>query len=246
VVDSTGNIRPPDKGGYLLIALLGLAALGAATGGAFIAGTRFERQAAAPSIESLHRIEQERDDLSGQVAELKQQSIVLERSQQIDREACRNLSEELKDVQANRLAAEKEVSYLRRLIREGGGGILQATDLELKETGDPGEFGYSFTVRQLIQDFGESAGDIEIRLLGKREGEETDLSLAELDRADPKKHQMKLKHFQSFAGSFRVPDGFEPENLVVEIKPKTAKLIPASETFPWRPILDQNPRKMQN
>ena len=174
------------------------------------------------------------DRLAAQVVELKQQSVVLERSQQIDREANRRASKQLMAAQDERLALEKEVSFLRRLIQEGGGGILQPKDFSLKETGElTGEFGYSFTIRQLIQDFGESTGSVDIQIVGKRDGEDATLPLAKLEGSEPASHKMKFKHFQSFEGTIRVPDAFEPESFVVEIEPTTTKLIPVSETFPW-------------
>lgn len=222
-----------DQGRSAVVVLFVLTLFGVALGGSFFAGIHLERETAKPLIVSVGKIKQERDALLEQVAELKQQSIVMERSHQIDHEASRILSEQLKAAQDKRLAIEKESSFLRRLIREGGGGILQAKDFKLKEGGDPGEFAYSFTIRQLIGDFGESVGDVEVKLSGKQAGEEIVVPLRELAGSKPRSHKLKLKHFQTFEGSVQVPEDFEPENLVVEIKPKTANLIPGSETFPW-------------
>lgn len=227
-------VPPPRYGLRVFIVLSLLAVMGVAAAAAFYGGAEYERRAAAPLAARLEAIEQERNELTAQVAELKQQTIVLERSQQIDREANRTASNQLKESQDERLALDKEVSFLRRLIQEGGGGILQPKDFTLEKTEDPAEFGYGFTIRQLIQDFGESAGDVDLKVVGKRAGEDTTLSLTKLTGSDPTSHKMKFKHFQSFAGVIRLPEDFEPENIVVEIKPKTAKLIPVSETFPWR------------
>lgn len=226
-------VPPPRYGLRALAALFLLVATGLLAVAAFYAGIQYERLAAAPLAERLMSIEQEREDLLAQVAELKQQTIVLERSQQIDREASRTASKQLKEAQDERLALDKEVSFLRRLFQEGGGGILQPKDFKLEAKEEPGAFGYSFTVRQLVQDFGESAGDVAVKIVGKRNGKETTFSIAKLEGANPTRHKMKFKHFQSFEGVFRLPDDFEPESLVVEITPTTAKLIPVSETFPW-------------
>jgi hypothetical protein len=216
-----------------LILVLAVLALASAIGGAFVAGVRVERVASKALADNMEAVERERDALALQVTELKQQSIALERSHQIDHEATRALSEQLKAAQDERLALEKDVSFLRRLIQEGGGGILQAKDLKLRETGEPGEFGYSFTVSQLIQDFGESLGNIQIAVVGKRGDKETRLPVGKLVGSKPTSHKMKLKHFQSFEGYIRVPDDFEPEKLVVEIRPETAGLSPVSESFLW-------------
>jgi hypothetical protein len=224
---------PPNYGLRAILVLLALAAVGVATTAAFVAGTRFERQASEPMSARISALERERDALNDEVSDLKQRGIVLERTQQIDREAKRTAAEQLKEAQDERLAVEKEVSYLRRLIQEGGGGILQPKDFSLTETGKPGEFGYSFTIRQLIQDFGQSAGSVQIKVVGTRDGKETSFGLDELKGSEPTRHKMKFKHFQTFEGLMRLPDDFEPESLVIEIEPTTANLIPVTETFPW-------------
>ncbi len=226
-------LPPPRYGVRIFLVFLLLVAVAAAVGAAFFAGVQLEREASSSLVDQIGAIEQGRDALAAEVAELRQQSIVLERSQQIDREANKTAAKQLKEAQDERLAVEKEVSFLRRLIEEGGGGILQPKDFKLKETDESGVFGYSFTIQQLIPDFGESVGSIEIRVTGKRDGKELTLSLDKLEGSQPVTHKMEFKHFQSFEGSVKVPDDFEPEDLVVEIKPTTAKLIPVTETFAW-------------
>lgn len=232
-VTSPRILPPPRYGLRAFFVFLLLLAVGAAIGAAFFAGAAYEREASLPLVEEVRVVEGERDSLAAEVAELKQQNIRLERSQQIDREASKIAANQLKEAQDDRLAVEKEVSFLRRLIQEGGGGILQPKDFKLKETGEPRRFAYSFTIQQLIPGFGESVGSVEIKVLGKHDGEEQTLTLDKLEGSAPAVHKMEFNHFQSFEGIVQLPEGFEAENLVVEIKPKTAKLIPVSETFPW-------------
>lgn len=234
-VESPRIVRSPNIALRALAFLLALVALGVAAGAAYFAGMQAERAATKPLVDGVHAIERERDALAEQVAGLKQQSVVVKQSQQIDREAFRNLSEQVKGAQDKRLAAEKELSFLRRLIQEGGGGILQPKDFKLEESETQGDFGYSFTIQQLIQDFGESKGSVDMRVIGKRGGKEAALSLSDLKGSEPITHTLKLKHFQVINGMIRIPKGFVPENLVVDIKPESAKLTSVSETFPWSP-----------
>lgn len=226
-------VPPPRYGLRFFLTFLLLVAIGAVAVAAFFVGTRFERETSVPLIDRLGVLEEERNALFATVLDLKQQRIVLERSQQIDREANKIAAKQLKEAQDERLALEKEVSFLRRLMQEGGGGILQPRDFKLETAVEPGSFVYSFTIQQLIPDFGESTGSVEIKVVGKRDGKEITLPLDKLAGSEPERHQMEFKHFQSFAGSIQMPDDIEPENLVVEIKPKTAKLSPVSETFSW-------------
>lgn len=216
-------VRPANGAARVVVVLLILVALAAAILGAFSMGRQAGVGMLKPLSKHMRTAEGGCDALATQVSDLKEQNIVLERSQQIDREVNCNLSKQTKEAQDERLALEKEVSLLRRLVREGGGGILQLRDFELEETEAPGKFRYSFTIRQLVQDFGESTGEIEVQVIGKRDGEETDLSLAKLAGNNRLRHKMKFKHFQKVQGSIKVPDDFKPEKLVVAVKPETDK-----------------------
>lgn len=214
---------------FLLITALAVAV----AGGAFFGGVMLERKESAALAVRLEAVELERDELSAKVRELRQQSIVLERSQQIDREANRNALEQLKEAQDERLGLEKEVSLLRRLVSEGGAGILQVKDVVITAADEPELFRYSFMVTQVIQDFGEVSGRVRLKISGKRDGTEVTLSLSKLEGSDPMRQEMKLKHFQNFEGSLQLPEDFEPESLVVDIEPTTERLLPVSQTFPW-------------
>jgi hypothetical protein len=214
-----------------VLLLLGL--VGAAVFGAFFGGVLLERKESQALAGRLDAVELERDALAAEVRDLKQQSIVLERSQQIDREANRKALEQLKESQGERLELEKEVSLLRRLFDEGGAGILRVKDLELSAGDEPDVVRYSFVVTQVIQDFGEASGAIELKVSGKRDGEEVTLPLSKLEGSEPQELKMKLKHFQSFEGTLQLPEDFEPKGLVVDIEPTGERLIPVSETFPW-------------
>ncbi|WP_133510854.1 DUF6776 family protein [Candidatus Thiosymbion oneisti] len=229
-------VQPASSAARVAFVLLILVALAAVVIGAFFVGRQTGVGMLKPLGEYMRAAEgkcDECDALAAQVSDLKERNLFLKQLQQIDREVNRNLSKQIKEAQDERLTLEKEVSLLRRLVQEGGGGILQLKDFKVEAMGTPGEFRYSFTLRQLVQGFGESTGEIEVRVIGKRNGEGKDLSLDKLVGYDRLRHRMKFKHFQNVQGSVKVPDDFEPEKLIVEVKPETDKMNPVSEIFPW-------------
>lgn len=223
-------VESPRAGPIFLLTILVLVAIA----GAFFAGIFVAREEAAAIASRLDALLRERNELSGHVAALTQENMRLERSMEIDREANRTALQSLRTAQDERLELEKEVSFLKRLIEQGGGGILKVKDFKLTIADEPGHVAtYSFTISQLIRDFGESAGRVEIRLVGKRDGKEVERGLDKLPGSEPSSHKMRFKHFQNFEGRIKLPDGFEPERFVVDVKPSTKKLIPVTETFAW-------------
>lgn len=230
-VVASGDVTPRQGLGFwFLIFVLILVSIA----GAFLGGVLRSKEDVKSYRSAIYTLEQERTQLTEELAETKQDRIVLERTILVDREAMRSAQENLKDAQDERLDLEKEVSFLKRLIRDGGGGLLKVHDIVLVPGDEDRLFRYSFTVSQMIQGFGDSAGIVVIKLAGKRDGKEVMLGLKELAGSTPRAHKMRLKHFQGFEGILKIPEDLEPETLVIEIKPTTERLIPISETYSWR------------
>lgn len=171
--------------------------------------------------------------LRGEVEELKQDNIVLERSRHIERETNKSLQGQLKSAQEERLALLQDLNYLKRIIGEGGRGAVRVHDFRVVPEKRGRGVVFSFTVTQLIQDFGETRGRVELEVKGEQQGEERVFKLSELPGADPKRLTMSFDHFQAFDGRFHLPEGFEPRLLTVTIRPDSDQLRVHAEGFPW-------------
>jgi hypothetical protein len=222
-------VAPHGAGLWFLVIVLILASIGAA----FLGGVFLAREEAKSLEREIAGLGQERDALSRALADAKQEQVVLERTLQIDREASRTARENLKKAQDERLVLEKEVTLLKRLIREGGGGVLKIQDVTLAPGGEDRLFNYSFTVTQMIQEYGESKGTLYIKLAGKRDDKDVVLSLDALPGSEPESHKLGFKHFQNVEGKIKVPDDLQPQALMIEIKPTSKNLIRITETIPW-------------
>lgn len=211
--------------------------------GAFWAGFELgqERVSAALSAEVAAQVRRcddcaaQRDAVRDEIASLYQQRTVLERTQQIDREANRSLADQLKRAQDEHLSLSKENAYLKRLVQDGGKGVVRVNDLRLSKADRPGDYHYAFTITQLVPSFGVSKGRVEISIEGQKEGAPARLGLSELPVAKPNRVEMDFEHFQTIQGTFALPEGFEPQGLVVEIKPENEQLLQTTESFPWTP-----------
>lgn len=189
-----------------------------------------ELAAAGSEVRSLVA---ERASLREELATALRERVIMERDHQIDREAARVLMDQLKQAQDTRLALNRELSYLRRLVQEGGRGVMRVQDLRIMEGDHPGAFRYSFTVTQMVPGFGESAGRVRLEIEGRDRAGAVTLSLSELPAADPRELRVAFEHFQSLSGSFVLPDGFKPSGVVVGIEPSGERVIPTLESFPW-------------
>jgi hypothetical protein len=173
------------------------------------------------------------DGRKDEISALRQQGAVLERTRQIEQETNRSLQDQLKQVQGERLALVKEASYLKRLIQDGGRGVVRVQDLRLSAGEGPRAVRYAFTLTQLIPGFGESQGLVKLAVTGTQKDQARAFDLEQLPGAEPTRLSMRFEHFQSFQGEFSLPEGFIPKTVEVTLVPEGDQLTATSESFTW-------------
>lgn len=176
-----------------------------------------------------------RNRLSEELVVALRERVIAERSSQIDRETARALADQLKASQVTQLSVNKELSYLKQLVQEGGRGALRAADLRLASDGRPNAFRYAFTVTQLAPGFGPAKAEVRFQIEGQDSQGTATLSLKDLPEAEPRTLPVELEHLQSLTGTFALPDDFEPTGILILIESSDERLIPISESFPWAP-----------
>jgi hypothetical protein len=165
-------------GGWGLRLLLVVLVLGAIAG-AFFAGVFLAREEVKPQIALSATLRQENQTLVEEMAVLRGEKAAIELSQRIDQDTLLAAQQSLKAEHEARQTLEKDLSSLKRLIREGGDGILKIQDFILTAVGD-GLYEYSFTTSQVISDYPESVATASIKLVGKRGGKVIELGLNKL------------------------------------------------------------------
>ncbi|MBK1719011.1 DUF6776 family protein [Thiocystis violacea] len=224
--------------------LLAIGVLSLTLAAVFLLGFELGKEAPAsgngPAASDSLRVQllHERDRLKTLLAESERQRLILDRTLRIDREASRLLKEQIKEAQDARLERNRELNYLKRLVQGGSEGAVQVYDMRLVDGEAPREYRYDFTIMQLIQGFGRSTGEVLLSIEGRRGDAVVTLTLSELPEAQPDALRMDFEHFQNCQGAFVLPHDFDPISIVVDIKPRTERLLPTSVSFPWGAVLD--------
>lgn len=221
-----------DQGGGWGLRLFVVVLVLGAIAGAFFAGVFLAREEGKPQIAISAILRQENQALVEEIAVLRGEKAVIELSQRVDQDTLLAAQKSLKAEQEARQTLEKDLSALKRLIREGGDGILKIQDFVLTTVGE-GLYEYSFTTSQMMSDYPESVATASIKLVGKRGGKVVELGLNRLPGSEPLSQALKFKHFQNVKGTIKVPANLEPEAMTIEIEPTSKKLIPVTESFPW-------------
>jgi hypothetical protein len=104
-----------------------------------------------------------------------------------------------------------------------------------QEKGD-GRYRLGFVIRQAMAPQPLVEGEMRVRLKGVSEtGGEQVLDLADLVQGEFKT-AMRFKQFQKVGWSFRLPEGFQPDRWLFELKPASDKIKPYRDSFPWRVV----------
>ncbi len=182
----------------------------------------------AGQVDRIAELEQERDRLLEQVA-------ILERAGQIDREAVRQVREQLAAFQEERSKMEEELTFLRSMVstKEDRNGI-QIQRLVLAADGGDGRYRYKFTITRNMQSDGMATGWIFFAVDGIRDGEPVWLPLREITEDNTDKLKMRFRHFQDIEGQIRLPEGFKPLKVIIEVKSNNKKFSPVKQRFDWK------------
>jgi len=191
------------------------------------AGYDFERSRTRES-----QLQARMEQLEATVGQLRLEAASYARASQIDRDAVRQAQVTMTELQGERSRLSKEVNFLRGLL-SAGQGPLHVRSFALSEEPD-GRYRYRLTVAQALRNIGTTEGELRLKVAGKDvDGTRQKLDLAELADEGGKSQALRFMHYQDVQGVIRLPQGFRPESVTIEIRPKTKGLKRVTEVFQW-------------
>ncbi len=180
--------------------------------------------------EKIKRLEDERE-------ELRRELTIAKQSAQMDQEAIRAIKAQIKRFQDERLKMEEELAFLQGIVSSNSDKKgLRIQKFKLSPGIEEGEFSYEFTVSQVIKSGLVAKGKIDITLEGLQDGRSTRLGLEKLAEDKKSNHKMRFRFFQNVQGKLKIPAGFAPAKLIIEVQPESKKLDSVTEVFDWTPV----------
>ncbi|MEN8179183.1 MAG: DUF6776 family protein [Pseudomonadota bacterium] len=177
------------------------------------------------------------ESLKEERAELRRQLTMAKQSSEMDQEAIRAIKEQVKRFQDERLKMEEELAFLRGIVSTSSDKKgLRIQKFKLSPGMEEGDFSYVFTVSQVINSGLVAKGKVYITLQGLQDGQAALVGLEQLTEDKRKSHKMRFRYFQNLEGKLKIPEGFKPGKLIIEVKPDSKKFDPATEAFDWAPV----------
>lgn len=170
------------------------------------------------------------------IDELEQGAATLARSDQISRDANRDLQGTLAERDEEISGLRADVAFYERFVgataqRRG----LAVHELQLVPQSDQG-WHFIATLTQNLNRGAVNAGRLQVAVEGTHDGKLQRLAWADLrQQADAPGVDYSFKYFQQVEGDFVLPDGFKPSRLAVRLAPQSGAAV--EQSFSWNDSL---------
>ncbi len=196
----------------------------------------------------LRHLQLERETLVSRIEELEsrnsnlvQKNAHLEGSSKIERDAYELASQELVKLQQQLLAQKEELVFYRGIVSPQGAALaVNLQSFELRPKGVANQFSYKMILTKSGKSTTKVRGGANVLIRGDNSGEVKELKMTDLRLENPgKANKFAFRYFQVFEGDITLPEGFEPFEVEIGIKPTTKKVKSFSETRSWTQVLSE-------
>ncbi len=175
-------------------------------------------------------------DLNAVIAELRQKIAILETSRTVDSKAYSQVEQTLTDLQSQIQEQREELAFYRGIVSPEDG----ATGLKIQDFSvTPGVQGSQYRLRLVLVQANRHdrrvSGVVSLRVDGARDGQPVTYALSDLvsgpDEAETL--EFSFRYFQDFERDVRLPEGFVPDRVTVEVNPKGRRAKVITESYDW-------------
>ena len=190
------------------------------------------------------RLLEERRDLTGKLREshaeierLKDQIVYLERSRDIDMQACATVKASLGSLQEEVADLQEQVAFYRGIVSpDASRAGVRVYEFKVYPTATEGVFRYDLVLIQSVRHDRRIAGRVEISLHGLGNGQTQVRRLSELVLSGERNLVFSFKYFEELGGEFRLPEGFRPTRAIVAVLPDGGAVPKVEDEFEWAKI----------
>ncbi|HEX5313791.1 MAG TPA: DUF6776 family protein [Gammaproteobacteria bacterium] len=172
---------------------------------------------------------------SSQAAALTDRVAFLERSLSLANASASALKANVVKQQAKQVDLEQKVAFYQRFMQPaaGDGAKVRIAGLQLLPTGRAHDYRFQIV---LVRADGKTSPTLEgrckLEVSGTRKGKPESLSLAALSPRGAEPLDFTLRYFTNLSGALRLPAGFSPEAVKVEVEMKGEPEIAGTYSWP--------------
>lgn len=196
--------------------------------------------APAQSEASASRWEAKRLDLMKQLAASRAErskhasdAVKFARIEEVNERAYATLQQDFDGLQRQILRLREELAFYQAVTApDTNGAGVRVQRFQLKSDGTADGFLYTLVLMQSKESKKIVTGTVRFRIRGSRNGKQADLELRDLSDAPVTELKLQFRYFQDLSGSIKLPRGFLPERVNLEIKLKGSRRV-IKESYAW-------------
>jgi len=199
-----------------------------------------QRRAGFNRLTAMNEITDLQSNLAKQTLEirkLREQEAILETAARIDKEAYGQVDTELVQLQAKVSELEENLEFYRAIVAPDDTKGVQVQDVRIIALEVDGQYRLQIYLTQALRSDRTIAGRVSLRLAGRSaEGPvELDIEGILVDSELKAPARFSFLYFQEIGADIALPEGFAPENLIIEARPDGKKAKTVEESFFWEP-----------
>jgi len=172
--------------------------------------------------------------LEGEIEDLRQEKALLQRAQQIERQAYTDLDGTIKNLQSEILELKEELAFYRGIVspREASTG-LQLQKFSLESGGSDRRLRYRVVLTQVLGNDRLASGRVQLELEGLQGSESRSLTLKDVTESSANELSYRFKYFQKLEGDIRLPEAFSLLRATLRILPRGNERNSIEKTIDW-------------
>ncbi len=178
---------------------------------------------------------QEVGRLQAELSTLREKVTQQATDQKTDKEAYAEVERGLDELQAKIQEQREAIAFYRGIISPADSNAgLRVQDFQVVRGPDEAHYRLRLVLVQAKQHHREIYGSVRLTVDGARNGEVVSYPLRQLlADGERKSWNYGFRYFQDFERDLRLPDGFSPLTVNIELVPKGAGNVGLKQSFPW-------------
>ncbi len=159
------------------------------------------------------------DQQQKEIASLREEKAILDRSVQIDRKAYKELETTVTSLQAQIAEFKGQLAFYRGIVSPNDAQQgLRVDSFEVTANGVENGYRYKLVLTQVLKNDRLARGKVSVDIEGLEDGQNKVLSLQDLTSDANKNLAFNFKYFQNFEGDLKLPTRFVPLRAVVRVE----------------------------
>ena len=173
--------------------------------------------------------------LESEIVGLREEIALLETHRDIDREAYKEVEASLTALQAKIQEQTDAIAFYRGIVSPADGAAgLKVQDLRLTRGQEEHSYNVRLVLVQSLKHDRKVSGDVNLSVQGEQEGTTITYEYDELLPEDGESSwAFSFRYFQDFDREIRLPDGFTPERITIEVRSRTRSIDSIEESYSW-------------